>query len=81
MEKFLERGGSVDYQFENFDYATRKIAQINQELGTELIRPYANPEAGINYFIQFDTALLVEKSCRDAQHLCQTLSVITGLHC
>ncbi len=33
MEKFLERGGSVDYQFENFDYATKKIAQINQELG------------------------------------------------
>ena len=81
MEKFLKQGGSVDYQFENFDYATRKISQINQELGAELMRPYANPEAGINYFIQFDAALLSEQYCRDAQHLCQTLSLITGLHC
>ncbi len=81
MEEFLNRGGSVEYQFENFDYATRKIAQINQELGEELMRPYANPEAGINYFVQFDTAILAEKSCRDAQHLCQILSIITGLHC
>ncbi|NEO45629.1 MAG: ferrochelatase [Moorea sp. SIO4A3] len=81
MEKFLNQGGSVEYQFENFDYATRKIAQINHELGVELISPYANPEAGINYFIQFDDSFLSEKSCRDAQHLCQTLTLITGLHC
>ncbi|NET66959.1 MAG: hypothetical protein F6K63_22235 [Moorea sp. SIO1G6] len=81
MEKFLERGGSVEYQFNNFDYATKKIAQINQELGKELISPYANPEAGINYFIQFDASFLEQQSCRDAQHLCQTLSLITGLHC
>lgn len=79
--KFLNQGGSVDYQFVNFDYATKKIAQINQELEQELISPYANPEAGINYFIQFDADFLAEKSCRDAQHLCQVLSVVTGLHC
>ncbi len=81
MEKFLEQGGSVEYQFDNFDYAARKIAQINQELGKELIHPYANPEAGINYFIEFDASFLEQQSCRDAQHLCQGLSVITGLHC
>ena len=80
MEKFLDRGGSVQYQFDNFDYATRKIAQINEELGRELMFPYANPEAGINYFIQFDSSFLEEKSCRDAQHLCQGISLITGLH-
>lgn len=81
MEKFLAQGGSVDYQFENFDYTTKEIDKINQELGAEIMRPYANPEAGINYFIQFDSSFLSEKSCRDAQHLCQTLSLITGLHC
>lgn len=81
MEKFLAQGGSVDYQFENFDYATNRIAEINQELGAERLRPYANPEAGINYFIQFETDFLESKSCRDAQHLCQTLSLVSGLHC
>ncbi|NER25695.1 MAG: hypothetical protein F6J86_07505 [Symploca sp. SIO1B1] len=81
MEKFLQRGGSVEYQFNNFDYAAQKIAQINQELGKELMHPYANPEAGINYFIQFDSSFLEQQSCRDAQHLCQGLSLITGLHC
>ncbi len=45
------------------------------------MRPYANPEAGINYFINFESSFLSEKDCRDAQHLCQTLSLITGLHC
>lgn len=81
LEQFLEKGSSVNYNFPIFDFAQSLIYEVNSTLDGTYLSPYASPDAGINYFVCFNTDFLEKQRCRDALHLCQVLSLVTGVHC
>lgn len=49
LEQFLEKGSSVNYNFPIFDFAASLIDEVNTSLDDTYLRPYASPDAGINY--------------------------------
>ena len=81
LEQFLEKGSSVNYNFPIFDFTQSLISKVNSSLDGPYLSPYASPDAGINYFVCFNTDFLEKQKCRNALHLCQILSLVTGVHC